>query len=132
LLSALSDLPLRQDIAVTGSMNQRGDIQAIGGVNEKIEGFFDTCRIEGLTGTQGVMIPQANVDDLMLREDVLDAVANKKFHIWPIARVEQGVELLTGIPAGTRNGSGAFEDGTVFARVDERLRDMARVMKDFE
>jgi predicted ATP-dependent protease len=132
LLSALSDIPLRQDVAVTGSMNQQGDIQAIGGVNEKIEGFFDTCRIEGLTGSQGVMIPQANVEDLMLREDVLDAVANKSFHVWPIARVEQGVELLTGIPAGARNGSGGFEDSTVFARVDERLRDMARVMKDFE
>jgi predicted ATP-dependent protease len=132
LLSALSELPLRQDIAVTGSMNQRGDIQAIGGVNEKIEGFFDTCRIDGLSGTQGVMIPQANVDDLMLREDVLDAVATRKFHIWPIARVEQGVELLTGTPAGSRNGAGRFEQGTVFARVDERLRDMARVMKDFE
>jgi ATP-dependent Lon protease len=132
LLSALSELPLRQDIAVTGSMNQRGDIQAIGGVNEKIEGFFDVCRIDGLTGTQGVMIPIANVDDLMLREDVLEAVANHKFHIWPVARVEQGVELLTGTPAGRRNGSGKFEDGSVFARVDERLRDMARMMKDFE
>jgi predicted ATP-dependent protease len=132
LLSALSELPLRQDIAVTGSMNQRGDIQAIGGVNEKIEGFFDTCRIDGLTGTQGVMIPLANVDDLMLREDVLDAVASHKFHIWPIARVEQGVELLTGTPAGIRNGNGRFEDGSVFARVDERLREMARMMKDFE
>ena len=132
LLSALSEMPLRQDIAVTGSMNQRGDIQAIGGVNEKIEGFFDTCRIEGLTGTQGVMIPQANVEDLMLREDVLDAVAEGKFHIWPIARIEQGVELLTGIPAGTRNGSSRFDQSSVFARVDERLRDMARVMKDFE
>jgi predicted ATP-dependent protease len=132
LLSALSELPLRQDVAVTGSLNQRGDIQAIGGVNEKIEGFFDVCRIEGLTGTQGVMIPLANVDDLMLREDVLDAVASRKFHIWPIARVEQGVELLTGTPAGSRNGSGKFENGTVFSRVDERLRDMARMMKDFE
>jgi predicted ATP-dependent protease len=132
LLSALSDLPLRQDIAVTGSMNQRGDIQAIGGVNEKIEGFFDTCRVMGLTGTQGVLIPQANIEDLMLREDVLEAVASRKFHIWPVARVEQGIELLTGTAAGTRNGSGAFEDRTVFARVDERLREMARVMKDFE
>jgi predicted ATP-dependent protease len=78
------------------------------------------------------MIPLANVDDLMLREDVLEAVTNGRFHIWPIARVEQGVELLTGNPAGSRNGSGKFEPGTVFARVDERLRDMARVMKEFE
>jgi len=132
LLSALSELPLRQDIAVTGSMNQHGDIQAIGGVNEKIEGFFDTCRIEGLTGTQGVMIPAANVEDLMLREDVLEAVKGGKFHIWPIGRVEQGVELLTGIRAGQRNGGGGFEKGTVFARVDERLREMAKTMKEFE
>lgn len=132
LLSALSELPLRQDIAVTGSMNQRGDIQAIGGVNEKIEGFFDICQIEGLTGTQGVMIPASNVEDLMLRDDLLAAVNEGKFHIWPIARVEQGIELLTATPAGSRNGSGRFEEGTVFARVDERLRDMARVMKDFE
>jgi ATP-dependent Lon protease len=132
LLSALAELPLRQDIAVTGSMNQRGDIQAIGGVNEKIEGFFDTCRIEGLTGTQGVMIPAANVEDLMLREDVLEAVKSGKFHIWPIGRVEQGVELLTGVRAGQGNGDGGFEKGTVFARVDERLREMANTMKEFE
>ena len=132
LLSALAELPLRQDIAVTGSMNQRGDIQAIGGVNEKIEGFFDTCRIEGLTGTQGVMIPAANVEDLMLREDVLEAVKSGKFHIWPIGRVEQGVELLTGIGAGERNGDGGFEKETVFARVDARLREMAKTMKEFE
>jgi ATP-dependent Lon protease len=132
LLSALADLPLRQDLAVTGSMNQRGDIQAIGGVNEKIEGFFDTCRIYGLTGTQGVLIPAANVEDLMLREDVLDAVAAGNFHIWPVSRVEQGIELLTGVPAGQRNGELGFELGTVFARVDERLREMARTMKEFE
>ncbi len=132
LLSALSELPLRQDIAVTGSMNQHGDIQAIGGVNEKIEGFFDTCQIEGLTGTQGVMIPAANVEDLMLREDLLEAVKSGEFHIWPIGRVEQGVELLTGIRAGQRNGDGGFEKGTVFAQVDQRLREMANTMKEFE
>jgi len=132
LLSALSELPLRQDLAVTGSMNQRGDIQAIGGVNEKIEGFFDTCRLYGLTGTQGVLIPASNVEDLMLREDVLDAVAGGNFHIWPVSRVEQGIELLTGVPAGQRNGELGFEPGTVFARVDARLREMARTMKEFE
>jgi lon-related putative ATP-dependent protease len=132
LLSALSELPLRQDVAVTGSMNQRGDIQAIGGVNEKIEGFFDTCRIYGLTGTQGVLIPAANVEDLMLREDVLDAVASGNFHIWPVMRIEQGIELLTGVKAGQRNGDGAFPLGTVFAKVDDRLRDMARMMKEYD
>jgi len=132
LVSALSGLPLRQDIAVTGSINQQGDIQAIGGVNEKIEGYFDVCHIKGLTGTQGVMIPAANVEDLMLREDVLEAVASEKFHVWPVAKVEQGIEILTNVCAGTRNGAGRFEAGTVFALVDERLREMAKTLKEFE
>jgi ATP-dependent Lon protease len=132
LVSALSGLPLRQDIAVTGSINQQGDIQAIGGVNEKIEGFFDVCRIKGLTGTQGVMMPESNVEDLMLREDVLDAVAAGKFHIWPVAKVEHGIEILTGKPAGERNKDGMFKAGTVFALMDERLRDMAKTLKQFE
>ncbi len=131
LVSALSGLPLRQDIAVTGSINQQGDIQAIGGVNEKIEGFFDVCRIKGLTGTQGVMMPESNVEDLMLREDVLEAVATGKFHIWPVAKVEQGIEILTGAAAGQRNGDGTFEAGTVSALIDERLREMAKTMKEF-
>jgi ATP-dependent Lon protease len=132
LASALSGLPLRQDIAVTGSINQQGDIQAIGGVNEKIEGFFDVCRIKGLTGTQGVMMPESNVEDLMLREDVLDAVAAGKFHIWPVAKVEQGIEILTGTSAGERNKDGMFKAGTVFALMDERLREMAKTLKQFE
>ncbi|HEX4543639.1 MAG TPA: AAA family ATPase [Candidatus Acidoferrum sp.] len=132
LASALSGLPLRQDIAVTGSINQQGDIQAIGGVNEKIEGFFDVCRIKGLTGTQGVMMPESNVEDLMLREDVMDAVAAGKFHIWPVAKVEQGIEILTGKPAGERNKDGTFKAGTVFALMDERLHEMAKTLKQFE
>jgi len=132
LASALSGLPLRQDIAVTGSINQQGDIQAIGGVNEKIEGFFDVCRIKGLTGTQGVMMPESNVEDLMLREDILEAVAAGKFHIWPVAQVEQGIEILTQTAAGGKNGDGKFEPGTVFAMMDDRLRNMAKTMKEFE
>ncbi len=132
LASALSGLPLRQDIAVTGSINQQGDIQAIGGVNEKIEGFFDVCRIKGLTGTQGVMMPESNVEDLMLREDVLEAVSAGKFHVWPVAKVEQGIELLTGMAAGRKNGDGKFEPGTVLALIDERLHAMAHTMKEFE
>jgi len=132
LASALSGLPLRQDIAVTGSINQQGDIQAIGGVNEKIEGFFDVCRIKGLTGTQGVMMPESNVEDLMLREDVLEAVAAGKFHIWPVAKVEQGIEILTGMAAGKKNGGGKFEPGTVLAMIDDRLHAMAHTMKEFE
>ncbi len=132
LASALSGLPLRQDIAVTGSINQQGDIQAIGGVNEKIEGFFDVCRIKGLTGTQGVMMPESNVEDLMLREDVLEAVTAGKFHVWPVGKVEQGIELLTGMAAGKKNGDGKFEPGTVLALIDERLHAMARTLKEFE
>jgi predicted ATP-dependent protease len=132
LASALSGLPLRQDIAVTGSINQQGDIQAIGGVNEKIEGFFDVCRIKGLTGTQGVMMPESNVEDLMLREDVLEAVAAGKFHVWPVAKVEQGIEILTGKPAGKKSSGGKFDTGSVFALMDERLIDMAKTLKEFE
>ena len=132
LASALSGLPLRQDIAVTGSINQQGDIQAIGGVNEKIEGFFDVCSIKGLTGTQGVMMPESNVEDLMLREDVLEAVAAGTFHIWPVAKVEQGIEILTGIAAGKKNGDGKFEPGTVLGMIDERLHTMAHMLKEFE
>jgi ATP-dependent Lon protease len=132
LVSALSGLPLRQDVAVTGSMNQQGEVQAIGGVNEKIEGFFDVCRIKGLTGSQGVIIPASNVEDLMLREDILDAVAAGKFHIWPVAKIEQGIEILTATPAGSRNGDNHFAPGTAFALMDERLRQMAKTMKEFE
>jgi ATP-dependent Lon protease len=132
LVSALSSLPLRQDIAVTGSMNQQGDIQAIGGVNQKIEGFFDVCRIKGLSGTQGVMMPESNVEDLMLREDILEAVAAGKFHIWPVAKIEQGIEILTGCVAGLKNSDGKFEQGSAFALMDDRMRDMARTLKEFE
>ena len=132
ILSALSGIPLRQDVAVTGSVNQQGEIQCIGGINEKIEGFFDTCRIKGLTGRQGVMMPQENVEDLMLREEVIEAVASGKFHIWPIKQVEQGIEILTGRRAGSRNGEGKFEEGTVFGLVDNRLREMVKKLKEFE
>src|SRR5271168_997307 len=132
LVSALAELPLRQDIAVTGSMNQQGDVQAIGGINEKIEGFFDVCKIAGLSGSQGVLMPASNVEDLMLREDILEAVAAGKFHIWPVAKIEEGIEILTGMTAGCRNGDGSFPGGTVFAAVNERLSKMARVMKEFE
>src|SRR5713226_814239 len=132
LLSALSGLPLRQDMAVTGSVNQQGDIQCIGGVNQKIEGYFDVCRIKGLTGTQGVIIPSENVEDLMLREDVVEAVAAGRFHIHPVASVEQGIEVLTGVRAGQRGAEGTFEPDTCYALVDQRLREMAKTMKEFE
>ena len=132
LLSALSGLPLRQDIAVTGSVNQQGDIQCIGGVNQKIEGYFDVCRLKGLTGTQGVIIPSENVEDLMLREDVVEAVAAGRFHIHPVASVEQGIEILTGVRAGQRGAEGTFEPDTCYALVDQRLREMAKTLKEFE
>jgi len=121
LLSALSGLPLRQDIAVTGSVNQKGDIQPIGGVNEKIEGFFDVCRRRGLTGRQGVIMPVQNVNDLMLREEVLESMEEEKFHVYGLSRVEEGIEILTGLPAGERDESGFFPTGTVFALVEETL-----------
>lgn len=132
LASALSGIPLRQDIAVTGSMNQQGDIQAIGGINEKIEGFFDVCRIKGLTGTQGVIMPESNVEDLMLRDDVLEAVAAGKFHIWPVGRIEQGIEILTKTVTGSRNSDGTFEPGTVFSLMNEKLSEMAKNLKHFD
>jgi predicted ATP-dependent protease len=131
LLSALSELPIRQELAVTGSVNQQGDIQPIGGVNQKIEGFYDVCKLKGLTGKQGVLIPAENVDDLMLRDEVIEAVAKGRFHIYPVGRVEEGVELLMGVPAGKRKSSGKFEPSTVFAKVDARLRQMADTMRRF-
>jgi len=132
LVSALSGIPLRQDIAVTGSMNQQGDIQAIGGINEKIEGFFDVCRIKGLIGTQGVIMPESNIEDLMLREDVLEAVGAGRFHIWPVNRVEQGIEILTRSCTGERNGDGSFGAGTVFSIINEKLGEMAKTLKQFD
>jgi predicted ATP-dependent protease len=132
LLSALSDLPIRQELAVTGSVSQQGDVQPIGGVNQKIEGFYDICRLKGLTGNQGVLIPAENVEDLMLRDEVIDAVAKKLFHIYPVATIEQGIEILTGVAAGKRNGSGKFTPDSVFAKVDARLHQMATTLKKFE
>ncbi|MGD0403788.1 MAG: ATP-binding protein [Candidatus Acidiferrales bacterium] len=131
LLSALSELPIRQELAVTGSVNQHGDIQPIGGVNQKIEGFYDVCKLKGLTGKQGVLIPAENVDDLMLRDEVIEAVANGQFHIYPVGTVEQGIEILTGVGAGKHNSNGKFGLGSVFARVDARLHDMAQTMRKF-
>ncbi len=131
LLSALADVPVRQDVAVTGSVNQLGEIQPVGGINEKIEGFFDVCRTRGLTGTQGVIIPAGNVEDLVLREEVVKAVAEGQFHIWAIRTVDEGIELLTGLPAGVRVNGGEFEPNTVFARVDEKLRQFAESARKF-
>mgnify|MGYP001066692018 CR=1 FL=1 len=131
LLSALSGLPIKQGIAVTGSVNQKGDIQPIGGVNEKIEGFFDVCKAKGLTGEQGVIIPKKNVDDLMLRDDVVEAVKKGLFHIYPVETIDEGIEILTGVKAGKRLKDGKFEPGTVNYLVDKRLREISKGLKKF-
>ncbi len=126
LLSALSGAPLTQSIAVTGSVNQHGEVQAIGGVNEKIEGFFDLCRARGLTGRQGVVIPRSNVKHLALRRDVVEAAVEGRFSVWAVEHIDQGIELLTGVTAGERDERGAFPEGSINARVEERLIELAR------
>lgn len=123
LLSVLSNLPLKQSIAVTGSLNQKGDVQPIGGVNEKIEGFYDICKLQGLTGTQGVIFPIQNIRDLMLKEEVIDAVREGMFHLYPISRVEEGIEILTGVKAGKKTAKG-YEVGSVFYLVEKRIKEL--------
>ncbi len=132
LLSSLAKLPLRQDIAVTGSVNQNGEIQPIGGVNQKVEGFFDVCRTKGLTGTQGVMIPHQNVGDLMLRKDVVAAIKDGKFHLYQVKTIDRGIELLTGWAAGTQKSDGSYNENTVNFLVDQRLQTLAKGLKDFK
>jgi len=132
LLSSLSGLPLRQDIAVTGSVNQKGEIQPIGGVNEKIEGFFDVCKVKGLTGKQGVMIPHLNIDDLMLRKEVVAAVKEGKFRIYSVQTIDQGIGILTGMEAGERQDDGRFQEGTVNDLVDKKLRELVTKIREFE
>jgi ATP-dependent Lon protease len=132
IVSSLANVPLRQDMAITGSVNQNGEIQPIGGVNQKIEGFFDVCRARGLTGNQGVLIPHQNVGDLMLRKDVVTAVQEGKFHVYPVETIDQGIEILTGVPAGEKNSDGTYPPGTVNGLVDQKLRDLAKKMKEFE
>ena len=124
LLSTLSGLPIKQNIAVTGSLNQKGDVQPIGGVNEKVEGFFDVCKSRGLTNTQGVIIPIQNVKELMLRDEVVEAVANGQFHIYPISTVEEGIHILTGVKAGKRTPNGFYEPGSVFDLVEKKIKDL--------
>jgi predicted ATP-dependent protease len=126
LLSRLANLPVRQDLAVTGSVNQWGDIQAIGGVNEKIEGFYDVCAQRGLTGAQGVIIPQANARNLMLRPDVVEAIRARRFHVYPVTHIDQGLELLTGTPAGDVN-----TPDTIHYLVNTRLQRLAQDMMAF-
>ena len=131
LLSSLAEIPIKQNFAITGSVNQKGMIQPIGGVNEKIEGFFDICIAKGLTGDQGVVIPHQNVKNLMLKKEIIEAVKNKKFHIYPITTIDDGIEILTGIDAGKRNANGKFRKGTINELVDSKLRELAINQKQF-
>ena len=131
LLSALAGLPIQQGMAVTGSVNQKGEVQAIGGVNEKVEGFFAICQAKGLTGAQGVLIPESNVANLMLKDEVVEAVREGKFHLWPVKTIDEGIEALTGVRAGERQPDGSFEAGSVNARVDQRLKELAERLAQF-
>ncbi len=130
LLSSLSGIPINQSIAVTGSVNQKGQIQPIGGVNEKIEGYFQVCKVRGLDGSHGVMIPVQNVDNLQLSDEIIEAVKEKKFHIYSISTIEEGIEVLTGVPAGRKDKDGHFPAGTVNYLVYEKLKKYAKVSQD--
>ena len=132
LLSAIANIPLKQSLAVTGSVNQHGQVQPIGGVNEKIEGFFDICKSRGLTGEQGVLIPRSNVKHLMLRQDVIRAAEEGKFHIYPVETVDEGIELLTGMPAGEPDEEGKYPEGTVNGRVQQALIELAEKSKQLQ
>lgn len=131
ILSSLSNIPLKQSIAVTGSVNQKGEIQPIGGVNQKIEGFFKVCQAKGLTGEQGVLIPQQNLRNLMLREEVVESVRKEQFHIYSAKTIDEGIEILTDVPAGEMQKDGTYPEGTVNYLVDKRLKEMAEQLKGF-
>ena len=131
LLSSLSGFPIRQDLAVTGSVNQRGEVQAIGGANEKIEGFFAVCRAKGLTGTQGVIIPASNVKHLMLRDEIVEAVRDGKFHIYTVATIDEGIALLTGKEAGEKKKDGSYPEGTVNWAVQQKIWELAAKVRIF-
>ena len=128
MLSALSGVPIKQSFAVTGSVNQKGEIQAIGGVNHKIEGYFDLCKFRGLDGKQGVVIPLSNVQNLMLREDVVAAIKDGKFHIYPVSTIDEGIEVLTGVPAGSPDKKGDYPKGSINYLAQKRLDDMAELL----
>ena len=130
LLSSLSGIPINQSIAVTGSVNQKGQIQPIGGVNEKIEGYFQVCKVRGLDGSHGVMIPVQNVDNLQLSDEIVQAVKDKKFHIYSISTIEEGIEVLTGVPAGKKDKDGHFPAGTVNYLVYEKLEKYAKLSEN--
>ena len=132
LLSTLADVPIKQGLAVTGSVNQHGQVQAIGGVNEKIEGFFEICKARSLTGEQGVLIPPANVKNLMLKPEVVEAADQGKFSIYAVETIDQGIEILTGVPAGVRGDDGRYPEGSINDRVERRIRAFAEARRDFQ
>jgi lon-related putative ATP-dependent protease len=131
LLSALSGVPIYQGIAVTGSVSQKGEIQPVGGVTRKVEAFFDICKHKGLNGRQGVIIPEKNIRNLMLKQEVIDAVKEGRFHVWPIRTIEDGIEILTGMDAGELQPDGTYPEGTVFQKADKRLVELAEIVKKF-
>ncbi|MFC2059275.1 S16 family serine protease, partial [Chloroflexota bacterium] len=132
VLSSLSEVPIGQNIAVTGSVNQKGEIQPIGGVNRKIEGFFEVCKARGLSGDQGVLIPFQNLRNLMLRDEVVDAVQKGKFHIYTVKTIDEGIEVLTGKDAGGRRDDGTYPEESINYLVDKRLKEMAEQLKGFQ
>jgi predicted ATP-dependent protease len=131
LLSELAEVPIRQNIAVTGSVSQKGEVQAIGGVNQKIEGYYEVCKAIGLTGEQGCMIPLSNVRNLALKEEVVNAIRDGQFHVWPVRTIDEGIEVLTGVAAGERQEDGTYDRGTINDRVQQRLAAMAVAVKEY-
>ena len=130
ILSSLSDVPINQSIAVTGSVNQKGEIQPIGGVNDKIEGFYQVCKLRGLDGSHGVIIPIQNINNLSLSDEIIEDVKNKKFHIYAISTIDEGIEILTGVPAGKKDLNGKFTAGTINYLAQQKLIKYAKVSKD--
>ena len=131
IISSLSGIPLKQNIAVTGSVNQLGEVQPVGAINQKIEGFFDTCKVKKFTGNQGVMVPRRNIKHLMLRDDVVEAVKQGRFHIWAVSSIDEGIEILTGVKAGKKKADGTYPAGTVNFKVEQKLNEMAQKFKEF-
>jgi len=131
LMSILSGVPIKQGLAVTGSVNQKGEVQAIGGVNEKIEGFYELCKFRGLDGSHGVVIPESNVKNLMLKEEVVEAIKEGKFHIYPVKTIDEGIEVLTGVPAGEQSDEGVYPEGTINGLVQRRLDELAKISKEY-
>ncbi len=130
ILSSLSGMPINQSLAVTGSVNQKGEIQPIGGVNDKIEGFYQVCKLRGLDGSNGVIMPIQNVNNLSLSDEIIEDVKNGKFHIYAISTIDEGIEILTGVPAGKKDSNGKFPAGSINYLVQEKLKKYASVSKD--